>query len=136
MAVTLLNGEILPSGFTVYRCDRGSRGGGVLLAVNNSLPSRQLHTPSLLELLTVEVSSKPPILICVYIPPSSSLKACPHLHTDPHRIRIRSTSILSALESTSKRSRSDRDPPDPHQEVDSIRIRSRLARQKRIHLWV
>ena len=31
---------------------------------------------------------------------------------------------------------SDRDPPDPHQEVDSIRIRSRLARQKRIHLWV
>ena len=64
------------------------------------------------------------------------LKACPHLTTDPHRIRIRSTSILSALESTSKRSRSDRDPPDPHQEVDSIRIRSRLARQKRIHLWV
>ena len=65
-----------------------------------------------------------------------NLKACPHLHTDPHRIRIRSTSILSALESTSKRSRSDRDPPDPHQEVDSIRIRSRLARQKRIHFWV
>ena len=65
-----------------------------------------------------------------------NLKACLHLHTDPHRIRIQSTSILSALESTSKRSRSDRDPPHPHQEVDSIRIRSRLARQKRIHLWV
>ena len=64
------------------------------------------------------------------------LKACPHLHMNPHRIRIRSTSILSALESTSKRSRSDRNPPDPHQEMDSIRIRSRLARQKRIHLWV
>ena len=74
MSPFILNGEILPSGFTVYRCDRGSRGGGVLLAVNNSLPSRQLPTPSLLELLTVEVSSKPPILICVvYIPPSSSL---------------------------------------------------------------
>ena len=55
------------------------------------------------------------------------LKACPHLHTDPHRIWIRSTSILSALESTSKQSRSDRDPPDPHQEVDSIQISSSKA---------
>ena len=66
-----LNRELIPTGFSIYRRDRKSRGGGVMIAVHNSLSSRQLFFPSHLEVLTVEVSVSFPILICVvYIPPS------------------------------------------------------------------
>ena len=34
---SILNGEILPSNYTIYRRDRASRGGGVLLAVKDHL---------------------------------------------------------------------------------------------------
>ena len=66
-----LKGELIPTGFSIYRRDRKSRGGGVMVAVHNSLSSRQLFSPPHLEVLTVEVSVSSPILICVvYIPPS------------------------------------------------------------------
>ena len=65
-----LNGELLPTGFSIYWHDRQSRGGGVMVAVCNSLSSRVLSSPHL-EILAVEVSVRFPILICViYIPPS------------------------------------------------------------------
>ena len=35
----VLNNEILPTDYTIYRRDRSSRGGGVLLCVNQSIPS-------------------------------------------------------------------------------------------------
>ena len=71
LSSSILNGEILPSGYLIYRRDRGSRGGGVMLAVHNSLSSRQLSTPPNLEIVSVEVAVSSPVLVCVvYIHPS------------------------------------------------------------------
>ena len=64
--------EILPKGYTLYRKDRESRGGGVLIAVNDHLPSILFPSPPDLEVVTVRLC--PPrntISICaVYIPPN------------------------------------------------------------------
>ena len=68
-----LNSEILPTGYTIYRLNRPSRGGGVLLAVKETIVSQQLQSPSNLELLLVLISLHHPITIClVYNPPNSS----------------------------------------------------------------
>ena len=41
----ICNGEILPTGFVLYRKDRPSRGGGVLIAVRESLFSSFIPSP-------------------------------------------------------------------------------------------
>ena len=49
--------EILPSDFFYYyRKDRHSRGGGVLVAVNKSIYSSQLPSPSDLEMVSIMLS--------------------------------------------------------------------------------
>ena len=52
----IFDNEILPSGYQIYRKDCNRRGGGVVLAIKNSIPSKLLSTPSDLELLAVSVS--------------------------------------------------------------------------------
>ena len=47
--------EILPNNFNLIRKDRGTRGGGVLLAINSSIPFKQLSTPVNEEILSVEI---------------------------------------------------------------------------------
>ena len=65
--------KILPTGYTIYRLDRPSRGGGVLLAVDKTIVSQQLSSPSNLELLLIRISLHHPINIClVYNPPNAS----------------------------------------------------------------
>ena len=51
------DGEILPSDFTVYRRDRLSRGGGVLLAVHSSLSSSCFDSPPDLEAVCATVAN-------------------------------------------------------------------------------
>ncbi len=48
----MLNNEILPIDYTIYGRDRSSRGGGVLLCVNESIPSNLILSHSNLELIT------------------------------------------------------------------------------------
>ena len=49
-----------------------TRGGGVLLAIHHSLPSRQFDSPSDLETVTVQLMIMGSPLICVvYVPPNS-----------------------------------------------------------------
>ena len=62
--------EVIPCGYSIYRKDRGSRGGRVLLAIDNSLSVTKLSSPSDLEILTVEINGSITISV-VYIPPSS-----------------------------------------------------------------
>ena len=70
---SILDSEILPTGYTIYRQDRPSRGGGVLLAVDEAIVSQQLSSPSNLELLLIHISLHHPINIClVYNPPNAS----------------------------------------------------------------
>ena len=70
---SILDSEILPTGYTIYRLDRQSRVGGVLLAIKDTIVSQQLPSPSNLELLLVCISLHHPITIClVYNPPNTS----------------------------------------------------------------
>ena len=56
-----------------YRKDRGSRGGGVLVAVDESIPSSLIDSPPNLEIIVVQLGLTYPIVWCtVYIPPNSS----------------------------------------------------------------
>ena len=68
------NSEIIPTGYQLYRCDRTTRGGGVLVAISNSITSRKLLlNPRHAEIVAVELDLRPKlILCCVYVAPASS----------------------------------------------------------------
>ena len=71
---SIFDGELLPSDYLIYRHDRPTRGWGVLIAVHHTYPSRQIPSPSHLEILLVLIGR---FLICVsYIPPNSPLSLC------------------------------------------------------------
>ena len=73
LSANINSGEVLPSNYAIYRHDRGARGGGVLLAVSNTIPSRQLSLTSQLDVILVQLEVVPPTLVCcVYFPPGSS----------------------------------------------------------------
>lgn len=55
--------EILPNGYSIYRRDRNSRGGGILLCIHNSLPSKLIFSHCRAEFLAVEICSNPSITI-------------------------------------------------------------------------
>ena len=66
---SMCDGEVLPSHYNIYCCDRSSRGGGVLLAVHSCLPSSLYNSPSDLEVVCVLVTVSRPVLFClVYVP--------------------------------------------------------------------
>ena len=68
----ILDHELLPAGYTIFRTDRSSLGGGVMLATHISIPTRKLSSPPNLEVVTVELKLKIPITLClVYNPPRS-----------------------------------------------------------------
>ena len=72
LSYSFCDGEILPSYFTVYRRDRSSCGGGVLLAVHSFLSSSCFDSPPDLEVVcaTVANGSGSDFLFClVYVPP-------------------------------------------------------------------
>ena len=51
----ILDKEILPHGYNIYRKDRDTRGGGVLLAVNNKFTTSQMSSPPDLELISARI---------------------------------------------------------------------------------
>ena len=53
----IMDNEILPSGFNLYRKDRTTRGGGVMLAVSSKFFSKLVFSPDNLELLTISLTS-------------------------------------------------------------------------------
>ena len=65
--------EILPSNYFIDRKDRCTRGGGVLIALEESIPSSIIPSPSNLEVISVRIELNVPISLCtVYIPPTPS----------------------------------------------------------------
>ena len=63
----------LLSNYCVYRQDRGSRGGGVLIAVKISIASRLFCIGDSFEMVTVFLETRPRLLLsCLYIPPNCS----------------------------------------------------------------
>ena len=76
ISITKGKKEVLPEKFTLYRKDRTSRGGGVLIAVNNLLPSYLTTSPPNLEVVTIKLcfAGNHNISICtVYIPPNPNV---------------------------------------------------------------
>lgn len=70
LASHILDHELLPSDYTIYRTDRSSLGGGVMLAIHNSIPTKKLSSPPSLEVVTVELQLKIPVTLClIYNPP-------------------------------------------------------------------
>lgn len=73
---TYLNTEILCNKYNIYRRDRGTHGGGVLIAVSSSLHSEQLVNQSLIDIefvsVVIKMKHKNIIITCSYIPPSST----------------------------------------------------------------
>lgn len=66
------NCELFPSYYSVFRCDRSSRGGGVLLATKSQIPVKliPLQTPTCFESLTILLMLKTPVIFSViYVPP-------------------------------------------------------------------
>ena len=65
--------EILPSNYKLFRHDRQTRGGGVLIAVSDKIPCLELTSPESLETICVRLNLPNPITVCVvYVPPNSA----------------------------------------------------------------
>jgi len=61
--------EILPSGYILLRNDRDSRGGGVMLAIKDSIVFKQLLFLNDLEIVSVEIEATF-VLCLIYHPPN------------------------------------------------------------------
>lgn len=65
------NSELNQPNYRIFRCDRGKTGGGVLIAVNLELNSKEIDHATHLDICGVEINfESQKVLICsVYIPP-------------------------------------------------------------------
>ena len=48
--------EIIPKNYSIYRKDRKSRGGGVLVAISDSISSNLIPSPNTVELIAVSIN--------------------------------------------------------------------------------
>ena len=71
---SIFDHEILPCGYSLYRKDRATCGGGVLIAVSDLVPITLIPSPPDLEIIAVNLNchNKPISLCTVYVPPNSS----------------------------------------------------------------
>lgn len=70
----IFNNEIISPDFFIYQKDRDNRGGGVFLAVHQSIPSKLILSPASLEIVSVELTIPEKVIICViYIPPNAPI---------------------------------------------------------------
>ena len=65
--------EVLPTNYVIYCKDRPSRGGGVLIAVSNSLHIVCLSSPPDLEIVTVELGVDSNLILCTILCSSLSM---------------------------------------------------------------
>ena len=71
--IQIYDKELLHSDFTIYRKDRLSREGGVMIAIKNIIPSNMLASPKDIEVFTISISIRKTLTLCVvYSPPNSS----------------------------------------------------------------
>ena len=63
----------MPTNYTLFRHDRQSRGGGVLIAVSDQIPCQKLTSPDNLEATCVRLNLPNPITVCaLYVPPNTT----------------------------------------------------------------
>ena len=67
----------MTKGYTIYHCDKCTRVGEVLIAVEGSVSSQLIDCPKELELLLIQIGIEHPTRIClVYNPPNSCIEYC------------------------------------------------------------
>ena len=57
--------EILPNGYAIYRSDRETRGGGVLVCTSHITPSRLIQSYSYIDMISIEILSSPSFVFVV-----------------------------------------------------------------------
>ena len=57
LSLSVSDFEILPEKFSIFHKDRGSRGGGVLVAIDASVPCSEIPSPSNLEVIRASVDA-------------------------------------------------------------------------------
>ena len=71
----MTHNEIISKGYSIYRKDRSTRGGGVLITVRDCISSIIKYSPEELEVVTVSLGLKQEFTLCsVYVPPIASLQ--------------------------------------------------------------
>jgi len=95
LSSNIFDSEILPTGFAIYRKDRGSRGGGVLLAVRDDITSKILPSPANIEMLTVKVELPQTLIFCVvYLTPNPTVSLIQSLSSHLHQFQSSNVVLL------------------------------------------
>ncbi len=82
----ILNNEIIPAGYQIFRRDRTNGiGGGILLAISNSLPSHSYICSQTSEFLLVQIERKP---VVVLILPLKALLLCTMIFLHPFHLSV------------------------------------------------
>ena len=72
----ITDSEILPSDYVIHRRDRESRGGGVLVAVKDTIQSKAVSISRTIEMISIQLDIVPKLVVsCVYLPPNCSTEA-------------------------------------------------------------
>ena len=95
LTVSVYDNELFPCGYSVYRRDRSSRGGGVLLAINDRLPSTRLPSPDAIEAVAVSVGLDVLTTLCaVYVPPNSTPEYVSSLCSYMYSLSLSSAALI------------------------------------------
>ena len=98
LSYNILDQEIIPTGYIIYRKDRSSRGGGMMLAVKHSIPSHAADILMESKTLCVHIGNEISLTLClVYVPPNS-LKL--HIQSLCDYINTTVSHSLTCLQST------------------------------------
>jgi len=93
LSEAIVDHEILPQPYTICKEDRGTCGGGVLLAISSDLPSRELPSSGNLEVVNVSVSFSDidVTFYMVYAPPNATIE----YHSDLSNYLTSLTTIIA-----------------------------------------
>ena len=95
---SVLDSDILPSGYSIFRCDRPySRGGGVMIAVASVFNSFLVFQSRSSEFIAIKILSSPPLVIaCAYVPPLSNSTTFVDIISSCHQVIDSSCHFLLA----------------------------------------
>jgi len=62
---TIYDSEFLPYNYNIFRKDRPSHGGGVLIAFEKNIPCQIIDSPEGLETICIKLTLSSPITVCI-----------------------------------------------------------------------
>lgn len=106
LSSNIYNNEILPTGYSLFRADRPSRGGGALLAILSDIPVSVVHVQSDPDIVCVKIISPTPIICApfTYLPPPLNLLSSPFCYIfviSSHPVHTLSLSRVTSIAQTS-----------------------------------